>query len=283
MIKKERFSLERKVIATATTEGWKKVPHACFTHEIDITDFLDEVKLVQNKLDSPVGTNIFMLKLIVEGIKEVPEMNASTHFNPFLARGYMVRNEQIDINFPILLENKQMLTIRLTDFGNKKLNEMTCDLKKITTELNSANLERLLYQTILADSKKELKKGNIIPMIGRAFGTLLDRGNKTAKKTPTIQEKVINSLESHMFGKGTITISNIGGLARNSNVRLTLLDIIAPQASAIGINPIQLVNGRKILTLTTAFDHRILDFGEMIPYINKIEEIAKNPDVVHNW
>ena len=40
--------------------------------------------------------------------------------------------------------------------------------------------------------------------------------------------------------------------------------------------------GKKI-SLTIAIDHRALDMGDIAPFLNKLNEIFKNPQIVKEW
>ncbi|UKI23498.1 MAG: 2-oxo acid dehydrogenase subunit E2 [Anaerotruncus sp.] len=76
----------------------------------------------------------------------------------------------------------------------------------------------------------------------------------------------------------------------------TLLEIIPPQTTAFAVNAVQdkpIVvkdeNGekhieiRQILPITVAIDHRALDYGDCIPFFKKLDEIFKNPKILHSW
>ena len=99
-------------------------------------------------------------------------------------------------------------------------------------------------------------------------------------------------LTKHDIEQGTITVSNLGSVCRNWSGVCTLLEIIPPQVCAIGIGSLQnaafaddngnLYAGKK-LPLTIAFDHRALDMGDVTPFIDKLDEIFKNPQKIKEW
>ena len=79
---------------------------------------------------------------------------------------------------------------------------------------------------------------------------------------------------------GTVTVSNIGSICR-VNGTVALLEIIPPQVLAQGVASMQekpgvFVSGsgnkeigiRRFLAMCLAFDHRALDFGDMVPFID---------------
>ena len=40
---------------------------------------------------------------------------------------------------------------------------------------------------------------------------------------------------------------------------------------------------KKILPITMTFDHRIGGFGDILPFIKKLDEIFANPEVIREW
>ena len=95
---------------------------------------------------------------------------------------------------------------------------------------------------------------------------------------------------------GTITISNIGSTYREQRGAIAFLDIIPPQVCVIGFGAIlekpgvyidengeKAIGIRKVLPICLAFDHRALDFGEIIPFIKKLDSIFENPNVLKSF
>ena len=75
-----------------------------------------------------------------------------------------------------------------------------------------------------------------------------------------------------------------------------MLDIIPPQVCVIGFGAILEKPGvyideegkknigiRKVLPICLAFDHRALDFGEMIPFMKELDHIFENPDIIKSF
>ena len=75
-----------------------------------------------------------------------------------------------------------------------------------------------------------------------------------------------------------------------------MLDIIPPQVCVIGFGAIlekpgvyidengdKSIGIRKILPICLAFDHRALDFGEVIPFIKKLDSIFEHPSIIKRF
>ncbi len=39
----------------------------------------------------------------------------------------------------------------------------------------------------------------------------------------------------------------------------------------------------KVLPICIAFDHRALDFGDIVPFLKRLDDIFENPKVIHTW
>lgn len=75
-----------------------------------------------------------------------------------------------------------------------------------------------------------------------------------------------------------------------------MLEIIPPQVTAFAVNAIQKrpfvvtdengndkVEIRQILPITIAIDHRALDFGDILPFLKRLDELFENPSIIHEW
>ncbi len=75
-----------------------------------------------------------------------------------------------------------------------------------------------------------------------------------------------------------------------------MLEIIPPQVSAFAVNAIQKrpvvtedkygsdkIEIKKILPITIAIDHRALDYGDCVPFFEKLDEIFSNPHMIFEW
>lgn len=286
------FGIRKKIIAATTYEGWREAPHVSYVYEADVTDFYHEF-LKLKALGGQKGNisfNTLLLRVIVEGIKAAPQMNAEIHFNPFLVSGRVTVKKEININMPVLLPAGEMVTVNLRDFGNKSLAAMSKQISGITEKIKRTDIETSLLRVGVKDTMKKLKRGKIIKSIGRGIGAVTgkEKNKQTDSKAYVLKEKLLD--------QGTITVSNLGAAIKGTRGRIGILDIIPPQVSVVGIGVLQEQPGvfqteegvsqigiRRILPLTIVFDHRALDFGEVAPFVNCMERIFRNPKVIHGW
>ncbi|MEG2720099.1 MAG: 2-oxo acid dehydrogenase subunit E2, partial [Oscillospiraceae bacterium] len=145
-----------------------------------------------------------------------------------------------------------------------------------------------------------LKKGHIFQVLGRLLGakvgackvkTLSGKARKEYFAIPATERLTKNDIE-----QGTVTISNLGSVYKEQRGAVALLEIIPPQVSAFGVGAVQdkpvvitdslgnkTIEIRQVLPICIAFDHRAFDFGEVVPFIKKLDFIFENPSIMHTW
>ena len=302
LINTEFFAIQRKIVANVTTESWQNVPHVSYMYEPDVTAFFAEYKrLNRNRSgDDKITLNTLMLKVIAEGVKAAPIMNSHIEFNRKLVRGRIDTFENIDISMPTILPNGEMMTINLHDFGEKDLDEMTAYINDVRRRAEKTNLAEAMYSVSIDNTMKNLRKGKIFQTIGRIYGANV--GNSKAKHMHGKQKREYEAIPATErltlddLKQGTITVSNIGSTYLGQKGAMALLEIVPPQVCAISVGAVQDkpmvvkdskgnkdIEARSVLPLCIAFDHRALDFADIVPFMKRLDEIFEDPTVIHSW
>jgi pyruvate dehydrogenase E2 component (dihydrolipoamide acetyltransferase) len=296
MVKK--FNLLRKVISYKTTESWTTIPHITFIYEADTTEILNEFsKLNKNSQSLKLTINTLLLKICTEAIKTAPQVNAHIKYNPKRITGELEIIKSINITMPWALENGEIIAVNLRNFENKTLIEMQKYINKTEQKINNCNIHIPLYQAAESTLIDEMKKGHLLKATHALLGLVLDKSKpnkndmKEYDKIP-LNDKIIPS----DLQPGTITISNLGSVCRGLNGFIGILEIVPPQVFAIGIGSIQekpcvitnennekTIGIRTVIPLCLAFDHRALNFGEIVPFIQKMEYIFKHSELLKDW
>lgn len=304
IIKTEHFGIARKIVSNMTSESWEQIPHAAMSYEADVTELFKECKKLNEGVTDKskrITINTVMIKIICEGLKAAPKMNCTLHFNRKLVRGTLNYHDNIDVSMPMILHTGEMMTVNMHDMGNKSLTEMTDAINDTVRRANNSDMNEVMYEVSLANTLQGLKEGKIGQAIRRLYGSRMPGNHKVhtlkgskKKKYYSIPKK--DRLTKHDIEQGTTTISNIGSVGRNHKGMCLLLEIIPPQTTAFCINSSQRKpvvvkdeNGeekieiRTIMPITIAIDHRSLDYGDCVPFINKLNEIFDNPSIVQGW
>ncbi len=303
LVKKEHFGIARKIVSNMTSESWETIPHATMTYEADITDLMPQYKKLNEDCTDKtkkITINTIMLKILCEGLKAAPKMNTHLIFNRKLVRGCLKYYDHIDISMPLVLPTGEMMTVNMHDMGNKSLSEMTDAINDTIRRAKGSDMNEVMFEVSLDNTLNGLKEGKILQAIRRLYGsktgkhkvkTLTGKDKKEYYAIPTTER-----LTKHDIEQGTTTISNLGSIYKEQKGFCALLEIIPPQTTAFAINAAQKrptvvtdENGkesieiRTILPITIAIDHRALDYGDVVPFMKKLDEIFANPEVVLGW
>lgn len=298
----EYFGIQRKIVANMTTESWQNIPHVTYMYEPDVTKFFKEYKkLNQNRSgEEKITFNTLMLKVISEGLKAAPIMNSHIEFDKKLVRGRIDTFSDINISMPTILPNGKMMTINLRDFGNKNLDEMTEYINDVRCRAEKTNLTEAMYSVSFDNTMKNLKKGRIFQTIGRLYGAnfgkckishFRGKAKREYESIPETERLTIKDLE-----QGTVTVSNIGSTYLAQRGATALLEIVPPQVCALSVGAVlekplvvkksdgrKEIEARSVLPICIAFDHRALDFGEIVPFMKRLDEIFEHPSVIRSW
>ena len=302
IIKTEHFGIQRKIVANMTTESWQNIPHVTYTYEPDVTEFMIEYRRLNEGVEkeNKITVNTLMLKVICEGLMACPAMNAHIDFDRKFVRGVINTLSEINISMPMVLPTGEMMTINLHNFESKNLNQMVDYIKDVNRRMANTNLNEVMFDVSLDNTLTGLKQGKIKQTLQRLIGS------KTGKhKVKTLKGKEKKAYEAipetdrltkHDIEQGSITISNIGSVYREQRGAAALIEIIPPQVTAIAVGavqdkPVVIVNEnnekeiaiRQVLPFTIVFDHRALDFGDIVPFIKKLDEIFEEPEIIHTW
>ena len=299
--KKEYFGIARKIVSNMTAESWEQIPHATFGYEADVTEFLKELKKVNEDVKEKVTINTAVMKVICEGLKAAPKMNCTLDFKRKRVRGTLNYHDNIDVSMPVILKSGLMMTVNLKDIGNKSLSEMTAQVNDNVRRANNSNMDETMYQVSLNYTLEGLRKGNIIGAVNKLLGSkvpgphkVTNLKGKAKKEYYAIPET--ERLTRHDIEQGTTTITNLGSVYRKHKGMSFLIEIIPPQTTAFSIDAVQRrpvvtldENGnekieiRSILPITVAIDHRTLDYGDCVPFFEKLDEVFDNPSIIQNW
>ena len=298
--KTEHFGIQRKIVASTTSDSWQNIPHVGYIYEADVTDFFTKYKEMNSEYKSKITFNTLMLKVIIEGLKAAPQLNAHIEYNKKLVRGRIDTLENIDVSMPMILPNGEMMTVRLQNFENKNLDEMSRYIEDVRRRAENTNIREAMYSVSIHDTIKGLKNGKILKTIYRLYGS--KTGSHKVKNLKGKEKKAYYSilecdrLTREDLQQGSVTISNVGSTYLGGSGSVSLLEIVPPQVSAFAIGSIQKKpavitdeNGndkiavRSMLPICIAFDHRALDFADVVPFMKKLDEIFQNPDVIFSW
>lgn len=298
LAKATHFGIARKIVSNMTAESWETIPHAGLIYEPEVSAFMAECKKLNEGCtdkSKKITINTVMIKVICEGLKAAPKMNAHLEFNRKLVRGCLKEFDHVDVSMPMMLPNGEMMTINMHDMGSKTLTEMTEAINDSVRRAKNTDMNEVMFEVSLDNTMQGLKKGKVLQAIRRLYGsktgkhkvkTLKGKAKKDYYAIPETERLTLHDIE-----QGTITISNLGSVKRDFRGACTLLEIIPPQVVAIAINsaqqkPVVVDNEVKVGTvmpISICMDHKALDYGDIVPFFNRLDEIFANPEIIQTW
>ena len=301
LIRREHFGIERKIVANMTSESWETVPHAGGNYEPDITEFWDAyVALRKNPHWSDITANTLLLFVIVQGLKACPEMNGHISFKRKSADGKVEFYENIDISIPMTLPVGITMTINIHGCERMSLRDMADAIANARRRMEKTNFNEAMYEAALNNSLKLLRRGRVDVVLLRLFGAAFGKGKvphlrgQAKRDYYTIPET--ERLTGRDIEQGTITVSNFGSLYRGAYAPPAFLEIIPPQICVIGVGGMverpgcittpddkKEIAPRKYLPFNLLFDHRALDYGDIVPFMKRLDEIFARPGNLSEW
>ena len=298
---KTPLTLQRRIVAAATSKAWRETPHVSFIYEPDITEFLKQFESYRRSDNNRGFTTSFtaiVIKALVEGIKAAPSLNSAINYNFRNAQGFLVTNPHINVAIPWLLSDGRMITPVLAAADTLKLSEIAKGLANVSGKIDHTDIDELLYQTAMHETLGDLKRFSF-SAASRLVNSRVTRHplKRLPKRERTAYYSIPQSerLVPKDLTDATITISNIGSLYPQMSGRVALLEIIPPQVFAIGLSAIQTKPGvvtiggsqqiqiRQSLPMCLAFDHRALDFSDLIPFLKRMDQVFQNPAEMLVW
>ena len=277
------FGLQRRIVAAETSRSWKEAPHVSYIYEMNLTrldDCLHEAK------SSGITVNTLILKIIAEALKKAPKMNATMQYSSFLAAGKLELHDEIAITLPMTFPNGKMMSVRLHHFENKTLRQMQQEIDQVAEKVKHTNLNAILQPLAVKHTARLILKGQLKTGIGRMIGC----AQQILAKEKYCSISPGEGLEEADFLPGTITVSNMGSLYPNMKGFPALIEVVPPMVCAIGLGAIQEkalvgdgIYAGQVLPLCIVFDHRALDFGDIIPFIKELERISETPEILREW
>jgi pyruvate/2-oxoglutarate dehydrogenase complex dihydrolipoamide acyltransferase (E2) component len=295
----KEFDIQRQMVAHMTSLSWQNIPHISYLYEPDVTEFYTEFKRLAKEYESrhnKISLNTLLLKIVIEGLKADPDLNARLEYNLLRARGRVTNYEGINLTLPWKLTDGRMITPTIEHAETMSLTALSEAIVALGKKISCTNIDELIYKAVVTDTLNELKKGNlsVIQRILANFLRVKRLTGKEKKQYYAIPES--ERLTDDNLTCGTVTVSNIGSLYKEQRGNFSLLEIVPPQIFAVGLGAIQEKPGiligkngekkigiRNTLPMCLVFDHRAIDFDTLVPFLKELDAIFEKPEVIHKW
>lgn len=290
--KRINFNLPRQIIAAESTDTWSSDAYTSSIFIPDVTELLHTFE----EINPPKGEkghlslNILFMKLITEGIKAAPRLNARVTFHRRRALGNIVLIPNIDITIAVW-NGFDTIAPRLPDFGSRSMSDMGSYITDFKRRQANTDIDKVLEDVRRWHTFHEFRR-RPFTSAARILGAA-DPRYKPKRRPGKVENDGQNRdlLTIDDFKPGTFLITNLGSLTIHSIMLPSMFEIIPQTSAGIGIGPVYeqpvIVNGalaaHKFLPLCIVANHCAVDYGDEVPFIKRVEDICSSPEIIRNW
>mgnify|MGYP003291327475 CR=1 FL=1 len=292
----EYFNLKARVSGNVLTNA-TTIPAGGYNYEADITKFWEEFRSLKESCGYPLSFNTLMMRVLVEGLKEAPKLNAHLKFNTTSSCGTLIVKKHIDVAMPVVLENGETFPIKVKEIENKNLKELSEQINELLERLKQTNVNKVMFDVITQRTVGLLLSGAVIPTIAQTVTGYVGK-HKVAKLKGLFHPAPRDGSMLFMdeLNEGSVCLTNWGVLYDGLNGNVTYTPLLYPQTFLMAMGAVKDsdyafrnekgevdIGTKKLLPITLMFDHRIGAFNDVMPFIKKLDEIFANPEIIREW
>lgn len=295
--KVEYFNLKGRVSGNVLTNAQRNIPSPGYTYEADATKFWEEFQNLKKNCDYHLTFNTVMMKVLAEGLKVAPRLNAHLEYNHTASCGRLIVKEHINVAMPIILESGETFPVNVRGIENKSLKEIAAQIDEMMYKVSVTNFDSVLFDTIAQRMVGFILKGKLWSSF-RQMTTGYFGKYKVGRIGDLFKpvERHEDSLGINDVNEGTVCLTNWGPLYNGLDGLVTYTPLLYPQVFLMAVGNMREreyafknekgevdLATKKVLPITLMFDHRIGGFNDVMPFIKKLDEIFANPEIIREW
>lgn len=300
----EYMTIRDRLTSNVLVNSQREIAGTSCCYELDVTGLYEEFLKLKKESGYKLTFNTLMIKILVEGLKAAPRLNAHIEYNHRSTSGRIIIKKHIDVSMAVLLQNGETFLVKLAQLEDKSLKETALQIEDTKRRLLNTNLRRVMFKVGGQRMVGLASKGKIISTLSQFCSAYFGKGKiaklsklfKKKYRTVNTSDKPYDGLRVDDFTEGTVCYTNWGTLYDKLDVNITYIPPMYPQVFLFATGRIadreyvvKDENGRldlktkKVLPVTLIFDHKIGGANDIIPFIKKLDEITANPEIIHNW
>ncbi len=300
------MSLGEKMTSNVLVNSQRNIPGVSCTYEADVTKLIEVFEKFRSECGYRLTFNSLMLKILVEGLKVAPKLNAHFKYNHRATSGKLIIKKHINVSMAISLEEEKTFQVKIMNLEDKNLEETAFLAEDAQRRLRNTDLEDTMYEVSRQRVVGDLLRGKFLSSFCQTIGACFGKGRAihlteslksdflklTGKKSFTSPD----GLKLEELNEGTVCFSNWGPLYDNLNVNITYIPVLYPQVFLFATgrtrdteyvykdeNGNLQLGTKKILPISLSFDHKIGGAKDLVPFIKKLDEIFENPEIILTW
>lgn len=300
----EYMTIRDRLTSNVLVNSQREIAGTSCCYEADVTKLYEEFSRLKNECGYKLTFNTLMIRILVEGLKAAPRLNAHIEYNHRSTSGRIIIKKHIDVSMAVLLENGETFLVKIAQLENKSLEETAVQIEDIKRRIPNTNMKRIMFKVGGQRMLGLASKGKIISTVSQFRSAYFGKGKiakfsklfKKKYRTVHTSDKPYDGLRVDDFTEGTVCYTNWGTLYENLDVNITFIPPMYPQVFLFATgrvkdteyvykdeNGVLQLGTKKILPVTLIFDHKIGGANDIIPFIKKLDEILTSPEIIHTW
>lgn len=291
------FGLRQRVTGYILTKAQKNIPTCGYNYEADLTKFWEEFQNLKATCGYHLSFNTVMMKVLSEGLKAAPKLNAHIKYNSTSSCGTLVMKKHIDVAMPVVLENGETFPLKVRETENKSLKELAEQIDDLMDRLKKTDIDKVFFEVIAQRTVGLLLTGEFVSTVAQTVTGYVGK-HKVAKLKDHFYRNPRDGsiLLMEELNEGSVCLTNWGPLYEGLNGNVTYTPLLYPQTFLMAMGSIRDtdyafknedgvvdIGTKKLLPITLMFDHRIGAFNDVMPFIKKLDEIFQNPEIMREW
>ncbi|MBE6715995.1 MAG: 2-oxo acid dehydrogenase subunit E2 [Ruminococcaceae bacterium] len=300
----EYMSIRDRITSNVLVNSQKEIPGTACSYEADVTALLEKFKELKESVDYKLTFNTLMIKILVEGLKAAPRLNAHYEYNHRKTSGRIIIKKHIDVAMAVCLPDSQTFQVKIKGLEDKNLRETAILTEEVKRKLGNTNLKKIMFnvggQRILGLALKGKALNSLSQVMAVYFGkgkiAKFSKLFKKKKHKKSSHKAPYDGLKIDDFTEGTVCYTNWGTLYDNLDVNITYIPPLYPQVFLFATGRVKdkeyvykkedgtlELGTKKVLPITLVFDHKIGGAADIMPFIKKLDEIFNCPEIIKNW
>lgn len=301
----EYLGIRSRVACNALVNSQRNIPGTGCNYEADITGFWEEYEKLREECEYPLPFNTLMMKVLVEGLKSAPRLNAHFEYKHTSSSGRLIIKKHIDVSMPVCFENGETFTVKVRQLENKSLEEIALQIEEIKAKLKNTNFRKVLFNVAGQRMFGYAVKGRLFSTFAQFITGYVGKGKvakfsklfkKSSYRHEGYKKDSVGSLKVEDFTEGTVCFTNWGTLYKDLKVDITYIPPLYPQVFMFGTGKVKDVKDvyrnekgeldyrmKKVLPIMMVFDHKIGGAADLMPFIEKMDEIFEHPEIIRSW
>ena len=118
----EYYNLKKRVTGNVLSNAQRTIPAGGYNYEADITKFMEEFEKLKANCDYKLTFNTIMLRVLAEGLKAAPRLNAHMDYKFNASCGRLIIKKHIDVAVPMLIDG-ETFPIKIRNLEERNLKD----------------------------------------------------------------------------------------------------------------------------------------------------------------